>query len=218
MAGFGTKRGAPAPQAGQQQPAMPQPKAAGAPAPPPGGAQTPGAGMGTAEKPGQRKATPQQEQQYSALYSAAVAMLYSEKFKAKAIKMLKSDGDPVDLMARLGAPIFSRVVTEMAKRGAELEAVAVIEAGRTFIEEIGDLAKTVGTEVSDEDIENAFYIAADTVRETAVAAGLLTQQELQSAARTALKTVNQTELKAKGQQIDAAKHRIKTRFEKGSGK
>ena len=126
----------------------------------------------------QRQATDEQQAQYNKFYAKTVELLFNEQFLQAGAKLLQQAPTVVDGMARIGATVASRVYMQAAKEGAPPEPIVVIESGREIMAEVADFAKALEYEVSDEDIETAYYMAADLMRQTLVDAGVIDEEAM----------------------------------------
>jgi hypothetical protein len=125
-------------------------------------------------------ATPEQQQQYNRFVAMSILMLYDEKFMPKAQQMLSGGTTPVDAMARIGSSIASRIYMGAKKQGAEIPAEVVLHGGWELMNEIRTFAQTTGAgEISDEQMEDAYYLASDMMRSTLQGAGMVDQEQAQ---------------------------------------
>lgn len=136
-------------------------------------------GQGQDQKQGQqsrfpeKQATPEQQQQFDKFFAMCKASLFSEEFLQPGAKILQGAPTIVDGMARIGASIGGRIYMKAAEQGEIIDSIAVIEAGRLVMSEVADFARMFGHEVSDEQVEDAYYMAADLMRQMLDDAGML---------------------------------------------
>jgi len=110
--------------------------------------------------------------------AAGMLMLYDDKAMKSAEKSLKDGMNTIEDMARIGNQIAFRIYSQAAEGGTQIDPEVVLTGGLQLMQEIGDFAREVGAEVSDEDIETAYVSAADKFRQMLLSKGLVTEEEL----------------------------------------
>lgn len=162
MNGFGQALGGPQ----QQAQAATQQPAPGPTAPQPPGTEP-------------KQASPEQQRLYNRFVGMCMAMLWSEKFMASAAKIIKAHPNETDAMAVIGATIVQRVFVAADEQGEPIPPEILLHGGLEVMHEVATFAKAAGVEgIEPDEIETAFYLAADKVREGLIRAGKLDPQQL----------------------------------------
>lgn len=157
--------------------------------------QTSPQGFGAPAEPfPQKKATPEQEQQFEKFVGMSMTILFSDKFLERGAKMLKSSEDIIEGMAQIGAAIGTRVYSQAAKEQQEIEPIVVVEGGKVFMDEVRKFAEALGHEVTDEDVEDAYYRAADIMRQALDNAGLLDREAMAAEAEQARQMISEEQM------------------------
>ncbi len=143
-------------------------------------------GFGAAQKPRptapQKQATENQEKQFELVLSQGKLALFDEEFMPHAAKLLETSPTPVDGMAKIGAAIGTQLYMSAFKSGNLIEPIVLIEAGRKLMDDVGEFANASGVTVSPDDVENAFYMAADMTRANLVSMGAFNQDDIEDEA------------------------------------
>ncbi len=172
----------------------------------PGTAPTaPGGQGGPMSPPEQRQATPEQQEKYNRLYGLSMLALYDEKFMQTAAKMLSTAQSKPDAMARIAAGIGIKIFTKSVEQGDPIEPIIMVEAGREFMGEIAEFAQRIGIQVSPEDMETAYYMASDMVRNHMEKSGLIDVEALANEAEQARSMFDEQELSGEMQRVNAMK-------------
>ncbi len=183
MAGFGAAMGQP-PQEEQAMP--PQGMAPPAPTPPmPGGGARAGgiaAAMGEKtqpQQPQQQQATPEQQAEYNKFVSMGTLLLYDDAYMPKARAVLADGDNTVEDMARIGVAIATRLYLGAKKQGQEIDSAVILHGGWELMHEIREFAVAAGAgEITLEQTETAFLIAADMFRSTLEGRGLIDKEAM----------------------------------------
>lgn len=126
-----------------------------------------------------KQATKDQQRIYNRFVGLCMAFLWSEKFMPKAVKIIKAHPNETDAMAMIGATIVQRVFMAADSQGEPIPPEVLLHGGLEVMNEVATFAKAAGVEGIDPDeIETAYYLAADKVRDGLVKAGKLDPQEL----------------------------------------
>lgn len=124
-------------------------------------------------------ATPEQQAQYNKFVAMALLALYDDKFMPKAQAMLEKSPNVVDGMASLATAIVSRIYMAAKQQGSDIPPEVVLHGGYEIMAEIGEFANAIGIQgVGEEQVENAYYLAADKFRSTLDANGMLDKEQL----------------------------------------
>ncbi|UWQ30269.1 hypothetical protein [Leisingera sp. M523] len=126
-----------------------------------------------------KQATPEQQRVYNRFVGLSMAMLWSEKFMAKAAKIIKAHPNETDAMAMIGATIVQRVFMAADDQGEPVPPEVLLHGGLEVMNEVATFAQAAGVQgIEPDEIETAYYLAADKVREGLIQAGKLDPQEL----------------------------------------
>ena len=115
--------------------------------------------------PGFKMPTPNLQAAYNKVWGATLKMLYSEQFMPKAEEIVKNAPTPEAGVAQVATVIGARIYMGAQKAGEEIPDEVMLLGGWQVMQEIADFARTdVGVEMSDEQVEAAFYLASDELR------------------------------------------------------
>ena len=130
-------------------------------------------------------ATPEQQAQFNKFVAMCTLMLYDDKFRPKAMKLLQGSQDPADGMARLGAAIVLRIYMGAVEQKQQIDPAVVIHGGFKLMEEIKIFAEASQIQgIDDTDVEAAYYIAADMVQAELRKNGIMPEESPDVMART----------------------------------
>lgn len=115
--------------------------------------------------PGFTMPTPAMQEAYDKVYGATLKLLYSEKFMPKAEEIVRNAPTPEAGVAQVASVIGARVYKGAQQAGEEIPDEVMLLGGWQVMQEIADFARTdVGIEMSDEQVESAFYLASEELR------------------------------------------------------
>lgn len=138
----------------------------------PGGQPTPQGPQGGPGPQNGTPATPQQQAQYNRFFAYSLLMLYDEKFLPKVQELFQKSPTPIEAAARVGAAIATRIYIGAEKQGSKIPPEVILYAGQEVMAEIAEMARSAGiADLSQEDVETAYYMAADMVRASLEGAG-----------------------------------------------
>lgn len=155
----------------------------------------------------EKQATPEQQQMFDKFFSMCSMILFGDNFLEKGAKMLQGAPNVVDGMAQIGSAIGTRVYSQAAKEGQVIEPIVVIEAGRKFMGEVAEFAMALGYEVSEEQAEDAYYLAADMMRKSLESAGLLDMESFTAEAEQIRGQVGEEQMQPFAERMNAVKQR-----------
>ncbi|MCA1971905.1 MAG: hypothetical protein LDL44_03635 [Caenispirillum sp.] len=172
------KTDAPAAEAGMKPPGL-LARAAGAM--PQGGAMSPST---DAPSPAdERQATPEEQRLYETVVKNAHRLIYDVNAEGRGtvrkgvLESLRGAGNPKEGLAATAASIAKRLLDSARESGVQIDGDIMLNAGQEIVEELADLQAQAGiADLPEDAIEGAFYRAADLVRETASAEGVLDTQ------------------------------------------
>lgn len=127
-------------------------------------------------------ATPEEQEQYERFVANAMALVYSDKNNygtlRKVIERLKVGEDPIEGLASVTTHIFMALVTSATKKGVQISTDVMMQGGYDIVSDLAELAGLAKIhKYTQEEIEGAYYRAADMVREQMQSMGLLDAQE-----------------------------------------
>lgn len=127
-----------------------------------------------------KQASPELQAQYNRFVGMCLKLLWGEKFLPKVVKMFQKHPNQTDAMASIGAGIAQRIYMEAKKNGHEIPPEVLVHGGWEVMQEIATLAQAAGIKgIEPDEIETAYYLAADKVREALDQAGLIDPQMVQ---------------------------------------
>lgn len=135
--------------------------------------------------PGQvKRASPEEQRLYNRFVGLSMTLLYDEKFMQRAIEMIRSRENVMQGVAEVASLIAFRVYTEGKKQGQEIPASVVLHGGQEVITLVIEMAMAAGfPPMSDQEMQEAFFVAADTFREKMEQAGHLDPAQLEQDAQ-----------------------------------
>lgn len=142
---------------------------------------------------GYEKASPEDQALYNKFVGLAKKAIFDPQAGLPAtLNLLKSTSDPIEAVAEAAVGIAGRVVGEARKGGVDLPGDVLLNGGAEIVSDIAELAEAAGiAQLSDQDTEQAFYLAADKWAQKARQIGIYDDQR------------GQQDLAALNQQADA---------------
>ena len=126
-----------------------------------------------AEMEGMENASPEEQALYDELIANSYNLIYDKKALPGVLKSLQGDV-PGEALALTAATIVKELTDSARKNGKEFPGDVLLNAGQEIVEELADLQMEAGiADLSQEDLEGAFYKALDLYREMAQADGTL---------------------------------------------
>ena len=109
--------------------------------------------------------TPEMKAAYNQVYGATLTMLYSEQFMPQAEEAIKKAPTPEAGVAQITAAIGARVFMAAKEKGDQIPNEVMLLGGWRVIQEVADFARNdAGVDITDEQIEAAFYMASEELR------------------------------------------------------
>lgn len=116
---------------------------------------------------GATPATPEQQAQFDKFVAMGMAILYDPQFIPRARAVIAGEGEAVEGIAEVAVGIVGRIFMQAKKEGEDIDPAVVLHGGWQIINYVAEVARvSANVEISPEDIEAAFYIAADKFRQT----------------------------------------------------
>ncbi len=113
----------------------------------------------------QQALPPEMMEQAKLALGNGIKALYSPKFREKAAKMIEQSPSPEAGIGRVAATIGGRIFYAAQEKGNGISPEVLAVAGMDLVQEVAEFAQNhTGTEVSDETIETAFYVASDNLK------------------------------------------------------
>lgn len=132
---------------------------------------------GRVQRPGMKNAKPatmKEQAAYNKFVGFSMMMLYSDKFLAQAIEMLKDDEPVRQSVAKIASMLALRAFVAAKEQDFELPAAAVLHGGAEIVELVAEVAEAAGLPpMTPDEIEAAWYLAADLFRSGIEGRGLL---------------------------------------------
>lgn len=126
------------------------------------------------DTPDVQEATPEQRAQFDQFVATGMAILFDPQFVNTARQRIEGDDNPIDAVAEVATNIVNRIFTEAMKQGEDIDQLVVLHGGWQILNYVAEVAQVgAGVEMTPDDIETAFYLAADKFRKMLEAAGLM---------------------------------------------
>ncbi|GAB5434808.1 MAG: hypothetical protein EpisKO_41780 [Epibacterium sp.] len=137
-------------------------------------------------KPGQtgdaashgKQASPEMQKVYNRFVGACMLVVWDEKFMPKALELFQKNPNQTDALASVTAGVVQRVFQEAKKKGTSIPLEVLVHGGLEVVQQVAEMATTGGVQgIERDEIETAFYLAADKLREVLVSSGDLDLSE-----------------------------------------
>lgn len=151
------------------------------------------AGLGAAMEPSaapqeqdepESNVTPEEQAVYDQVVNNALEIIYpkeEDELGAKVRESLTASDDPVMNLALTAVAVVSGLVASAKQANQPIPGEILFHAGAQIVELLAEAAEAFKlAEYSEDDIERAFYMAADLYREQAKAAGNLDEEALKA--------------------------------------
>lgn len=150
---------------------------------------------------------PSKEQQaaYNRFVGFSLVHLWDEGFMKNAIEILKKAPDITDGMARVTITVGTAVYKKAKEQGADIPDEVVLHGGWEILNNVADMARDIGLQVTDEDVEDAMHDAATMFMEIGSKEGWIDQQKIEAGA------AELQEMEAQGQIDPAMRERAAAR-------
>ena len=150
---------------------------------PPPAQETARPAAGEAQMTGGEPASPEEQEAYDKFVSMALLHMHDEKVAPKLAERMRS-GDPVETIGRVGAALGMTLIEKAREAGEEIPGDVILHGGREIIDALVEMAEASGVgPLSEEDAEQAFYVAADEFRDMMQAGGQYDQETAQADAQ-----------------------------------
>lgn len=139
----------------------------------------PAQGMGDAVQDDRQPASPEMQKQYNQFVAMSLLMLYDEKFMKTAEEIFKKGVNVTESMARVATGIAMQIVSGAKNQGQDVPPEILLNGGWELMNEVRTFAQAATEkEISDDDMETAFYLAADMLRAAMQGAGMVDQETM----------------------------------------
>lgn len=108
-----------------------------------------------------KPASPELAKEYEKFVGMGLMALSSEEFMPKAAQMLQSKMALPQAMAQIGVTIGAKIFKAARQQGKPINPAVLVHGGAELMGKIGEMAQAAGEDVSEEDVETAYYLAAD---------------------------------------------------------
>lgn len=127
------------------------------------------------DESGMPQASPEEQALYTEFVNNGFKLVYAGgEVKPAILTSLEGDGEPMEGLANTTVAIVARVAQAAEEAGQDLDAGLIMHAGSEILADLANLQKEAGiAELSEDEIEGAFYRAVDLYREQAQSAGKL---------------------------------------------
>lgn len=124
-------------------------------------------------------ADPQMQEIYDRFVSLAVLHIHNEKVLPSLVERMRS-GEPVQAIGEIAATVGHAVVKKAEASGQQIPDAVLLHGGGEIVQALADIARKAGiADLSEEEVEQAFYIAADTFRQMRQGEGAVDQKQMQ---------------------------------------
>lgn len=131
-----------------------------------------------------RRASQDEQRLYNRFVGLSMTLLYDQKFMQRAIEMMRARQTTAEGVADVSSLIAFQVYTQGKKQGQEIPASVVLHAGMEVITLVIEMALAAGfPPMSDQEMQQAFYNAADAFREKMEQAGHIDPEQMQQDAQ-----------------------------------
>ncbi len=137
-------------------------------------------GAGAQRESDESTASPEEQKVYDQVVDNALKLIASPKTRDGIMASLRGDGDPKEGLAMTGATIAKRVFDSATQAGMKIPGDIMMAAGQEIVEALAQIQADAGiADLSEQEIEGAFYRGLDLFREMAQADGSLDTAALQ---------------------------------------
>ena len=149
-------------------PGLMQPQGKPMPGQPPQGAPMQGQAMPQGQ-PGQTEeesnVSPEEQGAYDKYVQNGMQLMYSEKTMPQLVKTIGGDGNPVEGLANAALTVVTQLDQSAKQKGVEISPDVKYHGAEELLSQMAELAEAAGVhEFSDEELEQAFFLALDMYR------------------------------------------------------
>lgn len=139
-------------------------------------------GQETPQDSGEEQAnvSPEEQEAYDTFMANYMRLAYSKEVGPKILDMLKGAGEPKEGLAQAAAFVVKHLADDARQNGVEISPDIMMSGGLEIVEDLAEMQADAGfADLSEDEIEGAFYRALDIYREAATADGTLNTEALQ---------------------------------------
>lgn len=160
----------------------------------------------------QPNVSPEEQAQYEEFVANGIKLIFNEGTVPKLIAALKADPNPVHALAANTVTIVQRLQQSAQQKGAAIPPDILIQGGAEIMGNIAELAKAAKIhEFSEEELENASYVAMDMYGDKALKDGTLDKEGIAQDFQTIVQADQQGTLEQTIPGIEEAAARAKAR-------
>ncbi len=136
-----------------------------------------GAMANTQEQPGDApNVSPEEQAQYTAFVETALNLISDDRFEDGLLKSLGGSKDPVLSLASTALTVVQRVEASASQKGQQVSGDVLLHAGEEIVGALAEMAGAANIhDYTQEEMDGAFYRAADMYREEKQARGEIDQ-------------------------------------------
>lgn len=121
-------------------------------------------------------ATEEEQDAYNRFVGMALMALSEKGFMEQAAKAIGDNPSKEDAMAKIGTTIVGRIYQASREQGAPVQPSVLLHGGAEIMQQIGEFATAAGHEVTPEQVETAFFLAADEMNDILAQQGALGEE------------------------------------------
>lgn len=111
---------------------------------------------------GEPNVSPEEQQAYERFIDNGFKIIYDEKTAPQILNRLKATDNPVEGLASVTVQVVTALLESARKQGRDIDPSVLFHGGVELLSDIADTAGKAGVhKYSEEDIENALYVAMD---------------------------------------------------------
>lgn len=119
-----------------------------------------------------KQASKEMQAIYNRFVGACMLAIWDEKFMPKALQLFQSNPNQTDALASIAAGVVQRVFAGAKKKGTPIPMEVMVHGGLEVVQQVADFATAAGVQgIEPDEVETAYYLAADKVKEALVASG-----------------------------------------------
>lgn len=133
------------------------------------------------ETMGETNVSPEEQAQYDEFVSNGLNLIYDEKGLDSIMTTLAGDGNPVEGLANTLVSVVGRLEGSAKESGTPISGDVILHGSGEILEGLVEMSEKAGLhDFSEEDMESAFFMAADQYRNLKQEAGELPEEQLKA--------------------------------------
>jgi len=126
------------------------------------------------EQEGAPNVTPEEQKAYEQFVGNALTMISDPKTRSGILASLEGDGNPQEGLAMTASTVVKQVADSARQNGMKLSGDVLLHGGQEIVESLADVQASAGiADLSDKEIEGAFFRGLDLYREMSTKDGSL---------------------------------------------